>query len=460
MRPFTIVALFSTWLWVLPTSGAAHVSERGLVLLLPTDVYTAFGLACVVATVVLTVLIPPGVFRAVFGNRVVDPTGLRARWRVPSLVSFVVFFLLVAIGFIGPRDPLENLLPLAVLSVWWIGLPLVQAIFGDVWSSINPWSGLVALLFGEKRLLTLPQGFGEWPALATYVLAVGYMISDPAPADPAHLARIATGYWFFTFLMCAIFGREWLRRGEGVSLFFGLLARLAPIAARRPFIRFPGANVARSERVSVPLGVFAVATLALGSFDGLNETFWWMGILGINPLEFPGRSAVMWPNRMGMILAIGALNLAFALTVWIGLSLIGRERKDFGVMFGRLALTLLPIALGYHVAHYLTTALVNLQYFALALDDPLNDGAAFLGLETRYITTSFFNQRHTVEMIWLTQAGAIVIAHMLAVILSHAIALRAYGTHRAAVVSQLPVAGFMVAYTLFGLWLLASPVAL
>ena len=59
--------------------------------------------------------------------------------------------------------------------------------------------------------------------------------------------------------------------------------------------------------------------------------------------------------------------------------------------------------------------------------------------------------------IYLGQAGAVVSGHVLAVILAHAIAIRALGTTRRALLSQLPLALFMIAYTLFGLWLLASP---
>ena len=207
------------------------------------------------------------------------------------------------------------------------------------------------------------------------------------------------------------------------------------------------------------MALFAVILLALGSFDGLNETFWWMSQLGINPLEFPGRSAIAWQNRFGMFGAIVLLTVGFAACVWVGLALIGRT-ASFKNMFCHLSLSLLPIALGYHLAHFLTTAMVNLQYFFAALNDPFENGAALLGWDSFYVTTSFFNQHHTVKAIWLTQAGIIVLAHMIAVILAHMIALKTFRNHRLAVVSQLPVAGFMLLYTVFGLWLLASPVAL
>ena len=84
-------------------------------------------------------------------------------------------------------------------------------------------------------------------------------------------------------------------------------------------------------------------------------------------------------------------------------------------------------------------------------------GADFLQLGTYYVTTGFFNSQDSVRLIWLTQAAAVVGGHILAVMLAHAIALRHFGTTRHAVLSQVPLALFMVLYTLFGLWLLASP---
>lgn len=59
--------------------------------------------------------------------------------------------------------------------------------------------------------------------------------------------------------------------------------------------------------------------LGSGSFDGLNETFWWLAVLGVNPLEFPGRSAVVLPNVLGLVLANLALLAVYALTIRAGL---------------------------------------------------------------------------------------------------------------------------------------------
>lgn len=91
-----------------------------------------------------------------------------------------------------------------------------------------------------------------------------------------------------------------------------------------PDMRIPTRGV---WRVPVPgLAVLMVMILATGSFGGLNETFWWLGVPGLNPLEFPGRSAVVGANLSGLLLANAGLVAVFALAVWSGLWLLASPR--------------------------------------------------------------------------------------------------------------------------------------
>ena len=115
-----------------------------------------------------------------------------------------------------------------------------------------------------------------------------------------------------------------------------------------------------------------------------------------------------------------------------------------------LATGILPIALGYHIAHFLTNFLVDGQFVIKA-------ARAALGLEDIRVTAGFLSTPGTVKVIWLTQAGAVVTGHVIAILVAHALALRLFGGTRRAVLSQAPLAIFMIAYTFFGLWLLASP---
>ena len=95
-------------------------------------------------------------------------------------------------GISGPTDPQENLLPLTVWTVWWIGIAVMQGVLGDVWRWINPWSGLARVVQGQQPPpFRLPKSVGVWPAV---ILLVGFQIfaiADIAPNDPRRLAAFA-----------------------------------------------------------------------------------------------------------------------------------------------------------------------------------------------------------------------------------------------------------------------------
>ncbi len=117
----------------------------------------------------------------------------------------------------------------------------------------------------------------------------------------------------------------------------------------------------------------------------------------------------------------------------------------------------MPIALAYHIAHYLTSFLVDIQYFYKVLSDPLNLGMDLINIGQFNVTTSFFNTIETVKLIWFIQASAIVIGHVIAVLLAHSISENYLKTKSSVLISQLPISIFMVAYTFLGLWILSTP---
>ena len=116
-------------------------------------------------------------------------------------------------------------------------------------------------------------------------------------------------------------------------------------------------------------------------------------------------------------------------------------------------LAFLPIAAGYHAAHYLAALLGNGQYLLAALNDPLHDGASLLGLPHHWVSFGFATDPAAVTRIWNAQFALILAAHLLAVL----IGLRVAGPRPA--IAHLPMTALMVAYTVLGLWLLAAPTA-
>jgi hypothetical protein len=142
--------------------------------------------------------------------------------------------------------------------------------------------------------------------------------------------------------------------------------------------------------------------------------------------------------------------------VWLGHSLAGRPGRLADRLRGDV-IAIVPIALGYHFAHYLTAFLVDIQYAAITFSDPIGRGWDLFGLGDAHVTTSFLTNFASVRLIWQVQIASIVIAHVVAMAIAHLIALRRVGHRRTAIVSQLPMTILMIAYTQFGLWLLSAP---
>ncbi|MDF1726429.1 MAG: hypothetical protein P1U53_01655 [Sulfitobacter sp.] len=439
-----------------PSLAAAHVSEQGFVLLLPTGAYTAAGVAAVALTVLALFAVRAEAVRGLFRYRPLKARSCAPAQTRSSLASLLVLGFLVYLGLTGPRSPLTNLMPLTFWTVGWMALVSLSGLLGNLWDWINPWTGLYRLLGRMKPPLSVPAALGQAPATLLLILFAAFLLADVAPDDPARLAGLVAIYWTAVFAGLVLFGPGFLRNAELGHAVFAAFSRLGTLRRTEPAgLGAPGWQIAH---LAAPpyAGLFALTLLGVGSFDGLNETFWWLARIGVNPLEFPGRSAVIGPTILGLLGAISLLIAVFALAIWLGLQ-IARSETPFARAFGPLALCVLPIALVYHMAHYLTSFMVLIQYWVAALSDPFASGADYLGLAPFRVTTGFFNSIDTVRLIWFAQAGLVVLGHLWSVLLSHRIALDLFGGSRRAALATLPLSLFMIAYTFLGLWLLAAP---
>ena len=456
-----------------PGSAWAHTSERGIVLLLPTGYYIAGGTLAVAVSFLALLLVRADSVRRLASWRLDLGALPRLSGTVTSALSFLFLAGLLVAGLTGSRDPLANPLPLTVWTLWWVGLVLAQALFGGLWGMLNPWLApyrLLRRLDGRSAIrdvppLPYPAWLGYWPAVLGFFAFAWFELIDPAPDDPARLAVAAAGYTAITLVGMLLFGaRAWLGKAECFSVFLGFIARLAPLQAEadgercRLVLSFPGAGLARAEALPLSGVLFVLLTLATVSFDGLDKTFWYLGRFDVNPLEFPGRSAVMVQNTTGLLAMWLALALAYGLAIALGRWLAGTDAGRGGQL-GAFVLSILPISIGYHFAHYLTVFLVNSQYALLSFADPFSLGWDLWGGPHRHVTVSFLADFAAVSIIWKLQAAGVVVGHVLAVSVAHIIAVARFGATRAALLSQLPLAVLMVGYTLFGLWLLATPTA-
>ncbi|WP_309084194.1 hypothetical protein [Chelativorans sp.] len=437
-------------------------------LLLPTQYYALGGALAVAATfLILTFLPPEPLARA--GRRRLSVGSLPGDGRAAvSFLSFLFFAALLYAGIEGSRDPLGNPLPLTIWTLLWVGLTLLQGIIGNLWAWLNPWYGpwrIFAWLSGRRSgWLHLPPTLGYRAALPLFAAFAWFELVYIAPDDPQRLAAAAFAYWLFTFGGICLFGyRAWTGRIEFLSVFFRMLSQLSVFRAWRSpqglrlSLGFPGGKLAHIQ--PLPLSGVALLLLALSSvsFDGLMRSFFWLGVIGINPLEFPGRSVVIAENTVGLLLVFLLFCALFLLAVVIGERLAGG--RDWRQAAGLLVWSITPIALAYHFSHYLTALLVNGQYALVSLSDPFFNGWNLFGTGTMHAHTGVALGAERAWLIWNAQAAAIIGGHVLAVTIAHITAFHLHGSGRRAALSQIPMAALMIGYTVFGLWLLSAPTA-
>ena len=453
-----------------PPKVMAHASEQSFVLLLPTEIYSTIGVIIVLLTIILLFIIPEG-----FSHKFCSFSVPLFRFNFPakyqnslSLVSTLLFGFLIYSGLFGTNNPLTNLLPVFIWTIWWMIIFTLQGILGNIWSSLNPWSGFYNLFlrpYLPAPVLNLPQRWGSWPAIIAYICFVAFLLADPAPDQPVRLAIFAGGYWLYTMICLVLFGEKvWFERGECFTILFGILARISPLYLGENKLRlcFPCSRLIVDLQPTFSQSILVLVALATSSFDGLNETFWWLSTIGINPLEFPGRSAVILPTILGILGAILVLVVMFTACLWLGVwisrSLVSSgQSPNFVNIFPVLALSLFPIAFGYHMAHYFPSFLVNIQYAIVGLSDPFSVGANYFGLDSHFVTTGFFNTYYSVRAIWLFQGICIVFGHVLSVVICHVMVTRLFAGRKTILYTLIPISVLMILYTTLSLWLLSSP---
>ncbi len=476
MRPGRMVfgAVILVAVGLVAQAALAHTTERAFVLVLPTELYLTGGTLAVALSFVLIALVPAANLRAL--EALVWRAG-----RLParlgnglSLLSFAVLVALILAGHFGTQDPLANPLPLTVWTLGWVGLTLAHALFGNLWAALNPWRGVCDLLlrlpglarWRERPPLGYPDWLGYWPAFVQFLAFAWFELIHTVPRNPEILAQAVAFYYTLNLAFALLFGRaSWLRFGEAFSVLFRFLSWLSPFGARpahqaaeedRIFVSPPGLGLLRAPALPLSGVAFVLLVLASVSFDGLARTYLWLGVLGVNPLDFPGRSAVAVANTLGLLGAFAALMAGYGTAAWLGWRLAGRPGPFSGAL-GAYVISIVPIALGYHVAHYLTAFLVDAQYAAIAFNDPFGRGWDLFGLRQAHATTSFLYRLDTVRTIWHAQVAAIVIAHVAAIAAAHGIALARVRKAGTGILGQIPLTALMIAYTLFGLWLLSAP---
>jgi hypothetical protein len=373
---------------------------------------------------------------------------------VLGALSMSLLVLVVAAGLFGEDSPTLNLAPTFVYVLFWLGMPLLSVLLGDLWRVLSPWraaadavAALTTRAGGEWRPpFSYPERLGVCPAAALLICFVALELAYPTPDDPRAVAIAALVYSWITWSGAAAFGRKtWFESGEAFTAYFGLFARMAPFAARggELVVRAPLTALTKGgERA----GTIALVAVVLGSvaFDGVSRTNWWEDRI------HTARDAVVMALNLAGLLACIAFAAGTYLAAVAGARRLAGAQSDLRTTFLG---SLVPIGFAYLVAHYFSLFVLQGQYALPLASDPFHYGWDLFGTRD-YVPDLTILEPAT---IWYVQVGALVAGHVLGLVIAHDRALSLFSSVRSALRAQYAMLSLMVVYTVGGMWILSRP---
>lgn len=384
-------------------------------------------------------------------------------------IGVAMLGLTLAAALFGTGSASRSFAVTFVFVTVWVGGAVTSAFAGDLLRPFNPWGALArlgarpaqALRRRPRRRRAVPARWGRWPAVAG-VLAFGWLelvlspTSTGAILAPRTLGLLVLAYTVASLSFCAIFGASrWLERGEFVAVYLSTFGRLSPWACRdgRVGWRGPMRGLVGWAAEAPGSAALAMALIGITTFDGAAE-----GVLS-EPIRATAEGLThtglgpTWADRAALSVFL-LLSIGFVASIfWLCVAGMGPIRgicpKELGRQF---APALIPVALGYMVAHYFTYLVTQGgAQVTYLLADPLGLGWNPLGLgqaEPRYGPPA--------GVTWAIQVTALVGGHVAGLAFGHDRALALTESPARATRSQYATLILMTAFTCLGLFLLSQ----
>lgn len=380
--------------------------------------------------------------------------------------AFGIFCLALVVysGLAGSQEPTVNFSLTFVFVTFWIGMPLLSAIFGNVFAYLSPWEAMAEAVARITRRcgagLVYPERFGKWPAVGVLVI-FGWLEligggGSISLLTPRAVAICALVYSAWTFLGMYLFGiRTWSQRGEGFAVYFEMFSRLSSLARQQGTLgirRF----LSGAASWSTPTGSTVLVLIAIGitTYDGAQEgalagviastteSFRDLGLTGLTSFRLAG---TIW-----MAIVFGGVCALYFLGVK-GMHTV-KGSPATRVLARDFAHTLIPIALAYLVAHYFSFLVFQEQaQFTYLLSDPLGVGWDLFGAADAGIDYSVIGA----SAVWYVQVASLLLGHIAGLALAHDRAIASYRDPQMAFRSQYWMLAVMIGFTCLGLFLLS-----
>lgn len=389
----------------------------------------------------------------VWVGTVVDSAWLRNLVRALGLVVTAYAGWAALVGEDAPANP-----ALGVFYIYlWVGLVPLSLLFGNVWPLLSPMRTLHLTLSRlhktppERGVASYPSWLGYWPAaLALFTLVWTELVNPNAE----YVSTVVTWWLLYVAVMLVgstVFGDRFLTYADPFEAWFGLVAKLSPWG-RRQDAEGRSRVVMRNPLVSLDTvdpvpGLVALVAVLLGStaFDSFSRATFW--------IKWTATSEALNPTLRDTLVLLGFVmfvGVTFTAASVLGTGLPRTQRRELPRL---LAHSLVPIGVGYVLAHYLTLLVESGQAYLIFLSDPLVTG------EANYLGTADWTVIYPLSvrptLLATLKVGFVLAGHILAVIAAHDRAIRLL-PGRSTVSGQLAMLVLMVVYTSGGLLLLFS----
>ncbi|WP_340108661.1 hypothetical protein [Pikeienuella sp. HZG-20] len=455
------------------SAASAHAFGARYDLPLPLHFYLgAAGVAVAASFVAALVFLRQGRTTTVAINIPLPPALTALAAISLRITGIVVLAVLLGAAAFGPPSAADNLATIFVWVIWWVGYLLFSALVAPTWPAIDPFRGVFTVfcrLFGrdpEASASELPPVAGYIAPAGLLALAWVELISDRSE-DPKAVGVLISSYLFVTLLCASRFGMAWFRVADPLGRVFDLVGRMAvfrPTAASTLTIGLPGEGLLGGRQ---PIkGETALVCVLIGTvlFDGFSETPAWAAVLDHISQSQSLRSLLLFLREQGvdllklirfagLITTIAAFLAAYWLLSWAMRKAAGDDGRTRSVA-ANFSGALLPIAIAYHLSHYVSYLMIAGQLAAPAASDPFGLGWDLVGAADRSIDISVIGARH----VWWIGFFALILGHGLSVLIGHRRALIYFGEARSASASQLPMMVGMVCLTMMSLWILSQPI--
>jgi len=388
---------------------------------------------------------------------IADSRGTRLGLRVLGVLLFTG---LVTVAWVGPDDSYVNPAPTWLYVWWWAGLVPASLLLGPVARLLSPMRATTDLL---RRLVrrdrsndALIARLGWWPAVGSLAAFLWLELASGFADSPRVVATFLSAYAILHVIVGVVVGPSWFDRGEGFEAYSSLFAALAPLgrradgqlALRNPFDGLP--RLSASSGSVVP-GLVAFCCLVLGStaFDGLTRTALWRTL----SQSAGGRTLSLLLGSAGLVASVLLVTGLFLLAARLTAPYLpGQQNPGKDSVATAFVHSLVPVALGYTVAHYFSFVVFQGQAGWLLGSDPLDRGWDLLGVGG---SAAIDYTVVTPAVIALVQVGAIVAGHIGGVVAAHDRAVELLPRPQLTA-GQYPMLATMVGFTSLGIALLAG----